>query len=159
MRIKQQQRRRELRARLEATRRARAGGGPAPRVTRLWLSVGYLLCVASDSVAALLFPERIAALVWFAGFLIGMGLLIMMTMATRRTDELDGEGFYSRAYMILSIVCFVAFGVIVVLHGIFPPPIEYRLTEAVMWPLVLLVFGLPTLIACWSLPDSDHSAE
>jgi fatty acid desaturase len=141
-------------------------GTRARRPTRRRLATAYLGCVAVVPAAVLLLDTTRWTRLWFWPFVIAMVLLMMMGNATRNAADapdhhLDEmltrvrDSYRSRAYVLLRICVLVAFCVLTVLMS-FVPAIGLPIVEAVFWPLSLLSFGLPTLLACWPLPDIEQ---
>lgn len=140
-------------------------GTHARRPTRRWLATGYLVCVAAEPAAALLLSDTAAKAVLWVGLMVAMLLLALMGNATRSVadapdHELDEmltrirDGYRSRAYGLLK-TCVVVGTCVLTFAMTSGSPIGPGIVEAVIWPLVLLSFGLPTLLAGWSLPEFD----
>lgn len=145
----------------------------ASRGTRRWLATGYLVCVAADPAVALLVPGTAAKMVWFADLFVALALLGVMRsaihdIADAPDDALDEmltrirNSYRSRAYRLLAACVTMGCAVLTIptapAFGI-ALGLTNGIVQAVIWPLFLLSVGLPTLLACWSLPDVDQPAE
>ncbi len=149
-------------------------GAHARRATRRWLVTLYLVCVAADCAAALLFRSMWGLVLWVslgvAGVLLGVIRNATRNAADTPDHALDEmltrirNSYRARAYRILAPLCMAACIVLSIpgdplFSSLLGITLSDDIVEAVAWPLFLIAMGLPTLIAGWTVPDVDDPAE